>query len=255
MRRAIVFPVLLLALLASTGDTLAQGGSAGRGNSFGVGLGVVAAPRPYTDVETAVIPVPVLLYQRGGFYFRGVQAGYQWFADAPVTLDVFGVPRFDGYDEDDSDALEGMDERDYTLDAGVGVAWRRPHLEIALNGTSDVSRRSEGERVELQVRFPFQVTRWRIVPAVAAQWQSEETVDYYFGVERDEARPGRPAYAPKSTVNHEISVLALWQSARPWALFGRAYRVSYGDEIKDSPIVETSSDFGALLCVLYMFRR
>ena len=66
MLRRTTLLLLACALFALPSTLLGQS----KDSSFSIGAGVVSAPRPYEDVDSETLVIPVLLYQKGGFYFR-----------------------------------------------------------------------------------------------------------------------------------------------------------------------------------------
>ena len=78
------------------------------------------------------------------------------------------------------------------------------------------------------------------IPTLAVKWQSEDLVDYYYGVRDVEALPGRPAYHPGAAVVPELALLAT-RAFGQWTLFGRVGHSWLPDEIADSPIVDADS--------------
>jgi len=184
---------------------------------------------------------------------EGLTAGFRWHEKGPVQLDLFLAPRFLGFEEDDSDALEGLEDRKLSADLGGRATWRSRRLEVELSATRDILGRSRGETAGLTLRVPVNVGKWRLVPGAGPQWWSADFVDYYVGVRPHEARPGRPAYEGRSTVHWGGELTAIRRIGARWSFIGNATVRRLGREVRDSPIVGRSVSQSGFAGFLYTF--
>jgi outer membrane protein len=147
-----------------------------------------------------------------------------------------------------------MAEREASADVGIGWSRRRPRLQLDLTATADALDRNEGTEVVFEVGRPVPAGDWRLVPAVAAVWQGEDLVDYYYGVRTDEARPGRPAYSPGSGTSGRAKLSVSRPIGKsPWSILGNVTFERPAEEIRDSPIVDASVTTGGYAGFLYSF--
>lgn len=221
---------------------------------FGLGVAVISSPEPYrgADDETLVIPSISFAYKR--FYFRGIFAGFNLLDRNGLELDVIARPRFGGYDEEDSPFLEGMEDRRISADLGFQWEWEAgEHFGLRLTPLTDVLDRSGGQEVSLEALFPWQKGPFRLEPRVGAVWQSADTVNYYYGVRPDEARPGRPAYEPGSAVTFTAGVFGFAPVTRKIVFQGFVEAERLGDEITDSPIVDQDVGVTGFVGLSYQF--
>jgi len=87
------------------------------------------------------------------------------------------------------------------------------------------------------------------------RWQSQKLVDYYYGVEIDEALPNRPAYEPSDAWSFRFGLdLQYRLSARSYLTFNLA-QDQLSDEVLDSPIVDDRYIFSAFLSYRYEFNN
>ena len=78
-------------------------------------------------------------------------------------------------------------------------------------------------------------------------------MDYYYGVDTHEARPGRPAYTGSAAVNLQAGVRVGYTLApRQW-MFVDVSSTRLGSAIKNSPLVERSSQHAVTAGFLYRF--
>lgn len=116
----------LLCLLFQSGAVLAQVIDA-RDTGNTIGVGALWNTEPYRGLDNEIWVFPPS-HGSAGASSSATGLGFQVAGDENWSLDAFAELRFDGYDADDSDFLEGMDDRDGSLDAGLAVVRRSPTL-------------------------------------------------------------------------------------------------------------------------------
>ena len=94
---------------------------------------------------------------------------------------------------------------------------------------------------------------WRLLPGVSVAWQSEDMVDYYYGVRPGEALVGRPAYSPGSAIIPEVSLLATHPVGERWEFFARAGHAWLPSEITNSPLVDQDGRLSVIVGLGYTF--
>jgi outer membrane protein len=212
-------------------------------------FGALAIERdaPYRGLDEGLIVAPLVRFEGERFYLRGLRGGVVLHESGGFAFGPFLQFRGDGYDSADSDFLAGMDDRRFSLDGGFAASWRGDDFgQIEFSVATDVLDRSGGHEAELSYTALFDVGGWTFVPAVAAKWQSEDLVDYYWGVRADEALPGRPAYRADAALLPELSLLVTRRFGA-WTLYARVAHTWLPDEIADSPIVDGNGRTGVIL--------
>jgi outer membrane protein len=266
VKRIALLPLLLIILVPSTPGWADDPPSSGRpagpppGQAdslrWSLGLGVISSPRPYVGADNSlrVIPMLELYYKR--LFVQGIRAGFRLAEWDSLKLNATAGPRFLGFEESDSPFLAGMADRDESIDVGLSLAWERRRHGAALWVRHDVANRSDGGQagIDLFLRRAYGGGRFRLQPGLGIEWQSHETVDYYYGVRPEEERlPYRPAYAGGSTFNFAASFLGLYSATRRVNLVLMLRLKILGDEIADSPIVESDLSYFGLLGLSYRF--
>lgn len=255
MRRHITMVLVLFAVGAGT--AAAQQPPPGqRGTTWSLGAGVLSAPRPYVDASAEVRPIPLLELYSGRFFIQGIRTGYRVVDGDRLDFDLRARFRFSALDPDDSPALEGMDERRETVEAGIGLDWDvGANLSLKLRAFADVLGRSDGAEasVDLSWRKVFGPGRVILSPSLGLVWQSSDQVGYYYGVRPEEARLGRPAYSPRDVVNPRASVFALFRIDRRWAVTTLVSYDLFDDEITGSPIIDANGELFGIAGLVYRF--
>lgn len=251
MRRKSITLAFLLGL-ATAAAALAQPPDPNK-PQFALGLAVISSPEPYEGADNETLVVPAISFSYKRFYFRGIYAGFSLLDQSGIEVDLIARPRFGGYDAEDSPFLRGMEDRRISADLGFQMEWEGERFGLRLTPVTDVLDRSGGQEVAFDVLFPFQRGPFRLEPRIGAVWLSADSANYYYGVRPEEARPGRPAYEPGSTVNLTAGVFGFAPVTRKWVFQGFVNVDRLGGDILDSPIVDQDLGWTAFAGLSYQF--
>ena len=219
------------------------------GNTLGVG--VLWNTEPYKGVDSELYAFPTITWRIGRLFVRETGLGFQIAGDERWSVDAFAEWRFDGYEEDDSDFLDGMDDRDGTLDAGFAYVRRSETFgKFAFSVGADTLDRHGGYQADITWS---KLTRFGL-PAVRIAYYSSSLADYYFGVEDAEATLDRPAYAPGSGVIWSLYYTLGKPLTKNWNWVASVGADFYPDDIADSPIMEDDYRAYVFVGASYLFR-
>ncbi|MEM7739497.1 MAG: MipA/OmpV family protein [Pseudomonadota bacterium] len=224
---------------------------------FAVGGSLAVNVEPYRGLEDEIqiIPVPFFIFNKGDLTVAGPNISYRFAKPTPTTTVSFESRyRFQGYDASDSDFLTGMDDRDGTFELGGRLVHRIGRLRIQLQGMTDVSGTHDG--FEAEARATFEVSNGRMIslrPLGGIRFQSSNFVDYYYGVENDEATLARPFFEGEKTAVPFVGANMRMRLTRRVQLNGSFTMNLLPDDITESPIVDKDSRIGAFMGISYMF--
>lgn len=244
--------VLVAAILCTLALTplLAQEGPPRRS----IGLGFLAAPDPYRGSDANFFPIPVVVLRGERVSFVGIRLSVHLWEEGAWSVDAIAQPRFGGFDPDDSRFLEGMEEREFSVDAGVELQWQSRKWAVSVDALQDLLSRSEGFETGVTVQRRYQFGRWFVSPGIGLGWQSEKLTDYYYGVRPGEARPGRPASEPGSALVPSAGVDIVHVFANPrWSARMLIDAELLPDALADSPIIEDDWSAFVAIAVSYNF--
>lgn len=245
---------LILMLLFSAGIAKGAGESQSDVNStFLLGPGVVITDKPYKGVDTSVTPIPLVKFISGRFYISGATAGYRLLADEGWTFDAIGKWRFDGYDADDSDRLDGMHNRNQTVDVGGEFTLTGDWGEAWVAVLTDSFGQHDGQEIKIGYTKPFVFNKLTLSPAGGLIWQSNNLANYYYGVRPDEARAGRPSFHVGDSANWFVGLRAEYEANERWTLLAGVTYQFLDSKIRKSPIVDDSFVISALAGAMYKF--
>ncbi len=225
------------------------------GPSVHVGGGAVISSQPYVGTDTRVYPLPLFTYEGKKLYFRGVMGGYWLYSFDGLSVGPVIRPRFEGYEEDDSSELEGMDDRDWSIDGGLGVSWLTDIGLFGVTFVTDMLGRHNGQELDFSYTILFKWGGFDFIPSVGVRWKSENLVDYYYGVEDEEIRfdgaVSRASYDGNDAVDPYLQLAVRRKLNDRWSLLGAVQYEWLDSEITDSPVVEDDYEASFLLGILY----
>ncbi len=208
----------------------------------GIGGGFRFNSTPYAGVGMVPDLVPLYLFEGRFLYAHGTTAGVHAFRNDFFSLDVLARYRFQRLSPDneefDDPLFDGLSEREQSVDGGIALRFRGNWGEVNLDGVHDLLNRHEGHELALSYRYAFDRGRWNFSPYVNLTRQSQELVDYYFGVDTAEATPLRPEYTPGSAFNYGLGINTSYQWRRHVLFFVNASLWSLDDEILGSPLTD-----------------
>ncbi len=259
MKQSLVLSVVVMLVLVFGSVLPAEdSGVDGQETKFMLGLGALSTCSEYKGVDTEVMPLPLVMYDDGKFFWYGIAGGYRLWQEGIWTLSPEVNIRMNGYDADDSHVFGGMSDRKSGLDAGLAISAMTEIGMFRLAGMFDVTGRSKGQEVRLSYTLMFKpLDKLSIAPSLGAAWQNTQKTDYYYGVRwsEDNTDDGgdRPRYHADDETNVFVGVNAVYELAEKWNLYGMVYYEWLGDEITGSPLVDQHYNVSTVLGVAYKF--
>ena len=226
-----------------------------RGGRWGVGIGAVAQSSPYldsTDNPSQVFPAIAYIGERLQWFGPALQ--YSLVGSGAVRLALTANYRIGTYDEDDSDALAGLGDRDGTLLAGLSVRIDLPKgLLLNVGYQHDVLDQIGGGEGNVTLSRGFQFGKVRLSPQLAWNWTSSELSQHDFGVPIEAANAQRPAFRLGSTANLALGINANVELTEAWRLNLALNAEDLDSDIGNSPIVDEDQLFSGFFTLTYTF--
>ena len=228
--------------------------------TWSLGVGAVSRQTPYTGFDRENKALPLLHFENKYVRIFGPEIGLKLPSldvGKDQQLDFSLVARYDGsgYEDDAAPILNGMSKRRGGFWAGAKVEWNTGLADLSAEWLGDASGHSKGQRFSLGVERTWRFgERVMLTPRLGATWHDKKYVDYYFGVRDSEVRAGRAAYEGKSGVNAEVGVRGVYRFDQRHSMLLDLEVSSLAKGIKDSPLVDRSTENRVFLGYLYRFR-
>lgn len=227
---------------------------------FTLGLGGIYKDKPYKgyDDSDKWQAFPLVIYEGDHFFVRGSSLGWKFISNKPWEVAAVGEFWGDGYESSDADILQGMDDRDPSFGLGGYVSWAPEKFGLKLQAATDVTGNSDGTQVKAMAFYRNRFEDWFYQATGGAIWNSDDFIDYYYGVKDKEVDTniGRTAYEGDSQIFGRVGMTIGYQrpSSKWLLLFGARYDFM-GDEVDDSPITSDDKQFMGFVGVGYTFRK
>jgi len=221
--------------------------------NLSLGVGGAYSSNPYRGADAEFVPFPLVVYEGERFFFRGTRAGYYLYRKESLSFSLLASYRMDGYESGDSAFLQGMSDRDGTLEAGLQTTLATPVGSVRASLLSDLLAEHSGHEARLSLSKRFPLDGLSVSPFAAAIWQSGQLTNYYYGVRGVEATASRPAYKVDSAILLQLGTRANYRLTDAWSLTGQVAVTRLADEISDSPIVEDDFVASGFLGIGYRF--
>lgn len=166
---------------------------------YGLGLGV--NQEIYQGFNYRVIPLPIIGYSNEDLRIFGPFISYDALALGDVEFTIQAAPRFQGFDESDSFIFKNMDERKFSMDAGVGLTYQKQNWKIGVSTMFDVLGRSKGYEAKANIGRVFRYGPLFFEPSLSLSYLDDKHVDYYYGVKAHETNELTHEYKGKASLN------------------------------------------------------
>jgi len=227
----------------------------GKFGRIGVGVGVIARSSPYRDYNGGVSQViPAISYNGDRLQIYGPQVRFGLVGAGKLRLAATGSYRIGVYDEDDSDYLQGMGDRESTFMAGLAIQADLPGgIDVAAGYEHDVLDSIGGGEARFELSKPLQRGILRFKPAVSINWSSAELSNHDFGVSDSQATADRPAYYLGDTYSVEAGADFFIEVTRDILIIMNIAAEALSDEVKASPIVSEEYVIKGFAAINYVF--
>jgi outer membrane protein len=222
---------------------------------IGLGVGIIFRSSPYRGYNAGVSQViPAITYNGDRLQIFGPMIQFGLVGSGKLRLAATGRYRIGVYDEDDSDFLQGMGDRDDTFMAGLAIQAELPGgLDVSASYEHDVLDRIGGGEARFELGKSLQLGVIRFFPAIAFNWTSSEFSNYDFGVSDSQATAERPAYYLDDVYSVEAGLGFFIEITRDWLIIVNVAAESLSSEVTASPIVSESHVIKGFAAINYVF--
>jgi outer membrane protein len=221
------------------------------------GAGAIVTKEPYKGMGTENHGIPFFLYRTERLSLYGPMIVYSLFEDDDWEIRGLAKVRFEGYEEEDSRFLQGMDERKWTLEMGGSLSKNFLDGKITADFTADILNEHQGYELRLyysyDLRDIFKSQTSTATPQIGVNYRSCQLNHYYYGVPASEAIAGRPEYHAGDSTGLMTGLRINCKLSEKWSLTGLVSFEWLGNEIKKSPIVDKDHIESYIFGIMYKF--
>ena len=213
-------------------------------NDYAFGVAMSASTNPFAGAETSTIVFPYLTalehpaFNKNWFTIRDGDIGVRYVTDNEWEFGFNARVQTLGLGGTDNEEVIGLLERQWTVESGPMIGWRRLPIDLMLKAYWDLLDRHGGYTTELAFSLPQEFAWGYVPPSVEFRYLSDDYADYYYGVQPEEANPSRPEYEPGSTVNPYVAIRVGYRLNERWMITGKIGVEFLDSAITDSPIVD-----------------
>jgi outer membrane scaffolding protein for murein synthesis (MipA/OmpV family) len=200
------------------------------------------------------------LNTRSGDFYGGSNLGYQLIIEEDWGVDVIigsYQQRFNenGYYErnDEVPELKGIKERESDLSFGFAYYLNHGNFQTVAELVFDTFGESDGWLFHLDTTRNFELRNWDVWLNIGANYYSSAFIDYYYGIDSDEATVSRPEYVVGNTSSFYVQLQADYPIAQNWIFSAGASGFAYSSHIVESPIVHSRHARVVFMGVKYVF--
>lgn len=215
-------------------------------DGFSLGIGALYSKAVYKGVDDNFIAIPLISFKYKNFQFRGLDLIYGLYKSATFSFNLGARPQFlSGYDADDSDFLNGMQDRKGGLEVFLSSVLSWKFLKLGGRIAREVTSKHDGSTaalyfgsgVPLNVFFktlPFTLVNLNL----GLRYRDRRHSDHFYGVQSSEELADRPFYQGEDSINPYAALTVIIKLSKKWSS-----QIIYNIEMLDSklyksPIVE-----------------
>lgn len=191
----------------------------------------------------------------------GVVVGYSLIDKYSWGLDILGTNVQAGFDEtglafyNDTviEELIGINSRHYDFDVGMRLTRRFENAQISFEYLHDITGAHNGWVINSFLSKIVPWRNWEFRAGAGVSAYSSDFINYYFGIDADEATALRPVYQTDGGSSLVLEFHGEYPINQHWVFLGGWLSTWFSKEISNSPIVSQGYQHKAKVGVRYVF--
>lgn len=220
-----------------------------------IGLGPFIQTQPYKDVDNISIISPVIFFDNDLFYIRWSRAGLYFLGDKTEDfswgLSLTVQPRVYGYDSND---IQGMDERESTLEGGLAFSAKSDKAYIEIMALTDVLDKYDSWLLKTEMGYDLKYGKFSFYPSVMAIYQSDKFMNYYYGITSSEAlKRGESEYIATAGLQFGVQTYIKYPFTKNISALINLRADKLPSSATSSSIVDDNYIYSGLASLIYTF--
>lgn len=223
-----------------------------------IGVGPYIQSQPYNDTSDIVLPSPVIFYDNSIFYIRWTSFGVYFLGNKSDELSwgfsLTAQPRTNGYDPDDSQHLNGMDEKKNSWDGGVAFSASFKNSYIEINYLKDMLNRHNSYTAKVELGYSLEFDNISFYPSVLVVYQNKDFLNYYYGVTQKESQNSmHNFYNPNSDLKYAVQTYINYPINKKLSAFFNARIDLLSSQARNSPLTNQNYYYSGIASLIYSF--
>lgn len=209
---------------------------------------------PYRGADSVDVDLlPLLAYDAERMHIGTDGVSVTAWKNDYASFSVIGNVRMKPFDNDDSDYLRGMNERDMAFEVGGAFKTRLWRGELAAYHLMDVSDAHDGHELDLTYTIPMDLWDVTFDWGGGVLWQNDKLANYHVGVSGNEVRSGRSAYDADAAFIPHLDLSVTYPITESLVLLGTSGIQFLPDSYTDSPLIDEDYVYSIGLGLVYNF--
>ena len=236
-----------------------------------VDLGLVLNHRQalIEELDDVNADADLALWVSGGVYYKNffiesipnrdnqLTLGYTLQENEDRQVNLIASSWFYPFSENDQDedetTLDGIRKRKATSEVGIEVNTRYFGLDTQFRVLHDAFSVHDGSIINVNISKSIFTKTLYIRPSLGLAYVTKNAVDYYYGIDASEATINRPEYHPSGDWVAAARLYLDRPINEDWSIIA-SFSVAYvGEDISDSPIVNSHASYDINFGVLWAF--
>lgn len=222
-----------------------------------IGLGPYIQTQPYKDVAPIIVPSPVIFFDNAIVYVRWTRVGVYFLGekneDYSWGFSLTAQPQPYSYKASDSDALQGMQDKESTFEAGLAFSIKADKSYFEIMALKDILGRYNSWIIKSELGYEFKVGNFSFYPSAILIYQSSQFINYYYGVTQREANSFRAEYQAGNALQLGVQTYIEYPLTKSLSAFFNIRADKLPQEATESPIVNDDYIYSGLASLIYTF--
>jgi outer membrane protein len=223
-------------------------------SNLSIGLAVASSSSHYIRGKPKPSVIPVFDMYWEGLYIKHDRAGafIAWGDNWALGL-AAGLDRAGGKNRGNSKQLTNMRPLDTVFVGALDLFIETSSGDISFDIAHDLSNKHSGYSTEVSYSYLIPQDAWSVSPKISLLWLSKTASNYYYGVSKEDAQPGRAEYQPGASYKFGLGGTVDYSFDKNNTIFFDATMKKVSNAIRKSPIIDKDYTFHTTLGYLYSF--
>ncbi|MFT4730416.1 MAG: outer membrane protein [Granulosicoccus sp.] len=202
---------------------------------------------------------PAIHLEHGPFYWINTAVGVVVISSESSNTQIGVAAQMsypnNGFESDNSNELQGLDDRTSTLEGGFTLFASGRHGQLELDMGVDLEGEHDGLRASMHYKYPIQFGAFSIAPSVSLTVQDAKRSNYYYGIDSDDATAtAHSIYViDQPTIDISLGWSLNYELGQRLMLVHTVEARQNDEKINASPLTQRNTAYFSSIGVMYRF--